>query len=215
MKMKWFVVFCCLIILILGGLLAAGRHFYQQDALEYQRLLAEAESLISDQGVTIKKQALQVGMNAELVKKNARLIRFNDGIERQLEGLLSQRPEWGVAIEKTITEYIEVPVRTRWFESVEELETWRAAHNDVLYIGGREAKCWEYAERRMEQAEADGFRLPVAPVWAGRMFGENVSSHGDGHVGNWNWIGKKIYYVEAFPTDDPIDKIHGTWLDMD
>ena len=43
MKMKWFVVFCCLIILILGGLLAAGRHFYQQDALEYQRLLAKAE----------------------------------------------------------------------------------------------------------------------------------------------------------------------------
>ncbi len=43
MNMKWMVVFCCSVILILGGLLAGTTHLYRQDSEEYQRLLVEAE----------------------------------------------------------------------------------------------------------------------------------------------------------------------------
>lgn len=91
-----------------------------------------------------------------------------------------------------------VPQQARWFESMEELETWLDAHPPTRRFYADENgnlgadprwDCEDYGEELQREALEDGYLLPVLPM------GIFLPAPGP-HVANWTWIDGQTYSVE-------------------
>lgn len=102
----------------------------------------------------------------------------------------------------------EVPVivksQSRWFESFGDLQAWytKTAFN---ITPAEDWDCDDWAIEFQQRALEDGYLLPLAPVYQGKILGVKVLdpiSNDVSHVANWTLIGNDFYYIESTPVKD-------------
>jgi hypothetical protein len=174
MNMKWLIIFCCLIILVLGGLLAVNRYFYQQDALEYRRLLVEAESLRAQDNLTANQTITSLLTIASLYEEDIINLRnaaeeyyLSYHSERTTTSQLSAQLEREKAKSASLTEALDKALldsvyRARPFKDLEQLNEYLkgyapgARYFGTTYIDGH-SQCVAFATHLMLDALAHGF----------------------------------------------------------
>jgi len=98
---------------------------------------------------------------------------------------------------------VEVPVGLRGFESTEELESWLAENHIneavMLYAGGKEFDCDDYARRLIKDARADGYQLwfqVLLPNYQRSDTGKRLTDNNQAHALCSAIIGNKVFFIE-------------------
>ena len=105
---------------------------------------------------------------------------------------------------------IERRLMPKWFKSEEELYNWYEENSPAWLLGdGISAlpDCEDYAEAQMFQGFRTGRIVIPVPVWNSKIWGQRVLDRWEMHVGSWTWIDGKFYYIEVFPSENPIKRI--------
>jgi hypothetical protein len=123
-----------------------------------------------------------------------------------------------VEVVKEVTKIIEVPIKLKDFQSLDELTEWLVKNNPkMVYLtansdGGINLNsvfnvCCTQAVELQKKAEAQGYRLDKEVITSEeylKYYGK--SNNGLSHAVCMTWIGKDIYFIEPY---EPLNKV---WL---